>query len=423
MTLTSSANISYPVWVQAFGRLLYQLGSAVLIFYTPILFVNYGHLSASAVGLAVGIGSIAGFFGNLLGGGMTDSHQFGRKGTLLVAAGLAIAAATVTVLARDFWVLLLANVLFGISTGLYWTAADAAIMDVTEAEHRQHAFSVLGVMDSLGFGLGTLGGGVLLKWLHPVNLMFSLGAIAFAGFLVLIVAIMTEPQRHPLDWSTPQSGWKTAIADKRLMTYLLVNTLFVTFIMFVNNTLPLYFVNFGGTPETLVSNLFTWGYIGLGTLLQIPLIRWLAGLSYLRSLMLSMAIWGFGFLMTWQLGRQGDGGLSSAGWELANFGMFAIATVLYKPTSSAWIAELAPPALRGVYTAIAYQCWSIGFVIGPILGGWAIDQAAPVLQEFWLSVAGTTLLGLLVLQWLDQRHRMLSIRPTVKAALLLEDKL
>jgi MFS family permease len=75
--------------------------------------------------------------------------------------------------------------------------------------------------------------------------------------------------------------------------------------------------------------------------------------------------------------------------------------VIYKPTSSAWIAALAPVKLRGIYTAIAYQCWSIGYFIGPILGGWAIDRPAVILG-FWLGVGGSTVLGAIVLLWLGR---------------------
>jgi MFS family permease len=88
--------------------------------------------------------------------------------------------------------------------------------------------------------------------------------------------------------------------------------------------------------------------------------------------------------------------------QLGVFAVFAIATVIYKPTSSAWIGELAPSSLRGVYTAIAYQCWSIGYAIAPVLGGWALDQPRGIQRQFWLVVALSTLFGIMVLQILQR---------------------
>jgi MFS family permease len=395
------SQLSPQVWVQAIGRGLYQLGSAVLIFYTPIIFVNYGNMSASEVGYAIGGGSVAGFAGNIIGGILTDSAKFGRKRTLSLSALFAIITAIVMVFTHHFAFLLLAYIFFGVSTGLYWTAADAAVMDVTTSEERQEAFSLLGLTDNLGFGLGTLGGGFLIKVLHPKEFIFAASAIAFFFLLVLFLTALVETRSSDEASHQAQKGWKTALTDTRLMIYLLVNTLFITYIALVGSTLPLYLVNFGGTSESTIANLFTWGYVGLGALFQVPVIRAIAKFSYLTSLMLSMGVWGLGFLLLWVMSSFFD---IRATYEFAILGVFAIASVIYKPTSSAWISELAPSNLRGAYTAIAYQCWTIGYVIGPILGGWAMDQSRNVAQNTWLAVALSTVMGLTVLRVLNQKN-------------------
>jgi MFS family permease len=190
------------------------------------------------------------------------------------------------------------------------------------------------------------------------------------------------------------------VTDSRLITYLLVNTLFITYIALVNSNLPLYLINFQQISESTVSNLFTFGYVGFGAVLQIPVIRLIAGLSYLKSLMISIVVWGLGFGVV-SLWHPIDGSLIAA---LVAFGIFAIATVIYKPTSATWIAELAPPNLRGAYTAIAYQCWAIGYFVGPIFGGWALDQPIEVIRRFWLGVGLSAAVGLLILQLLRQRE-------------------
>lgn len=393
------------VWIQTIGRGLYQLGSAVLLFYMPIVFVNYGNLSATEVGLAVGGGSVAGFAGNILGGILTDSQLFGRKYTLLGASIFAIIACAIATITVNFPLLLLANIIFGLSTGLYWTSADASVMDVTTPEQRQTAFSWLGVADNLGFGMGTLGGGLLLKVVKPAEYVFAAGGITF-GVLLLLFALGAKETRVAGESHQTQKGWLTALTDSRLMIYLLVNTLFIMYIALVGGTLPLYFVNFGGTTDAVVANLFTWGYVGLGALLQVPVIRAIAALNYLHALMVSMGVWGVGFGIVAILGNYADMTEIS---QLGVFAVFAIATIIYKPTSSAWISELAPANLRGAYTAIAYQCWTIGYVIGPIIGGWAMDQPRNVAQYTWLGIGLSTLFGLLVLQILSRQNQSTQI--------------
>ncbi len=393
-------SIAPPILIQAIGRGLYQFASAVLLFYMPIVFVNYAHLAATPVGLAIGLGSIAGFIGNFLGGAMTDSPQVGRRGTIIGSTMLSIAASFVIASAQTLPALFAANILFGVGTGLYWTAADAAVMDSTTAENRQSAFSVLGLFDNLGLGTGTLVGGWVLKHLQPENRLFGVAGVVF-GLMFLLFAIGMQETRHEEDCAIDGlTGWKIAATDMRLITYLLVNTLFITYIALVNSTLPLYLINYQQLPESTVSHLFTFGYVGLGALLQIPAVRLIAGFSYLKSLMISIVVWGWGFVMvaSW---HPIDGSLIPA---LGAFAIFAIATVIYKPTSATWIAELAPPNLRGAYTAIAYQCWAIGYFIGPIFGGWALDQPMVVIDRFWLVVGLSAGLGLVVLQILRQRE-------------------
>jgi MFS family permease len=398
--------IPQQVWIQTIARGLYQLGSGILLFYIPIVFVNYGNLSATEVGFAVGGGAVSGFAGNILGGILADSPQFGRKRSLLLSSGFAIISASIAVFTESFLLLLLVNIVFGLSTGLYWTAADASVMDVTTPEQRQGAFSLLGVADNLGFAAGTLGGGMLLKLLHPAELIFSGSAIAFLILLLLFTLGMRETREVTSESQEMQKGWKTALTDSRLLIYLLVNTLFITYIALSGGSLPLYFVNFGGTSDAVVANLFTWGYVGLGALLQVPVVRVIAKFSYLTSLMISMGIWGVGFLLVSILGNFHDmGGNTIQTYELGVFGVFA--SIIYKPTSSAWISELAPANLRGAYTAIAYQCWTIGYVIGPIIGGWLIDQSHDVAQYTWIAVALSTLSGLVVLQILSKRNAAL----------------
>jgi MFS family permease len=339
---------------------------------------------------------------------MTDSPQLGRRGTIIVATVLSVASAFVIALMQTLPALFAANILFGVGTGLYWTAADAAVMDSTTAENRQAAFSVLGLFDNLGLGTGTLAGGWLLKHLQPENRLFGVAGVVF-GLMFLLFTIGMQETRNAEDSAIDGlTGWKTAATDMRLITYLVVNTLFITYIALVNSNLPLYLINDQQLAESTVSNLFTLGYVGLGAVLQIPMIRLIAGFSYLKSLMISIVVWGLGFA-TVALWHSSDGSLTPA---FGAFAIFAIATVIYKPTSATWIAELAPPNLRGAYTAIAYQCWAIGYFIGPIFGGWALDQPMGVTDRFWLAVGLSAGLGLLVLQVLRQRE-MGAIVPVV----------
>jgi len=78
-----------------------------------------------------------------------------------------------------------------------------------------------------------------------------------------------------------------------------------------------------------------------------------------------------------------------------------VATVAYTPFASALVVDLAPDSLRGVYLALNSQCWAIGYLIGPPLGGFALDQGKLGADNFWLGLAVSVILAIAILRKLD----------------------
>ncbi|MBR8832676.1 MAG: MFS transporter [Stigonema ocellatum SAG 48.90 = DSM 106950] len=399
---------SYQVWVQALGRSLYQAGYGTIQFFMPLIFVNKLGFSATSVGIGIGCGSLAGVLGHFLGGYLADSPNYGRKRTLLFSGVFSILAAIVLALNQSLPMLYLANLIMGLSSGCYWTAADASIIDVTPISQRQKAFAIVILADSLGNGLGIFSGGILLSQVAQVQPLFLICGLILLMFLVLIqLAIHSQPsgKTHA---DTPQDalqGFVLALKDRSLQLFVLINVLFTTYIALVNSTLPLYFTNFisASIPQATVSvaNLFTWCYIGIGAVLQLPLVQVLTSLLNVQVLMISMLLWGGGFFLVWVTHLIPS--ISVMGM-IAAFSVLSITSATYKPFAPAIIAEFAPESLRGVYLAISYQCWSIGYFVGPILGGWAMDQSRAIAHYLWMAAAVSTLFGLVMLYILWQHQ-------------------
>jgi len=59
--------------------------------------------------------------------------------------------------------------------------------------------------------------------------------------------------------------------------------------------------------------------------------------------------------------------------------------------------------------AVSSQCWAIGYFVGPLVGGWAMDQPASIAHKFWLAVAASTSVGLLVLRLFETQRTKLEI--------------
>ena len=398
------------IWTQAAGRCLFKLGQGLLQFYMPLLFVNQVGLSTTAVGVSVGSASLSGAIGYIAGGSLADSQRWGRKGTLLLSAGLSVVAALVLALARDTPTLIAANLLLGIGIGFYWPAADASVTDVAAPEERRQAFALLGVAENLGIGAGIMGGGIALLALAQPQQLFLLTAPIFLAFGALIRLAMTETRQPQAEGNSDSvRGWLVALQDRPLWIFVAVNLFFTTYIALVYSTLPLYFTNFvlagGGDPDALVSfsptstaGLFAW-HVLCASVLQMPVVRALRALTQARALAVAMLLWGAGFGLVWLTSQIGGGRTPLAFAALA---FLALATVAYQPLASSLVAELAPQSQRGVYSAVNAQCWTVGDFVSPVLGGWALDHSAAVAHNAWLVAAATTVFGLLLLPLLDR---------------------
>lgn len=207
-------------------------------------------------------------------------------------------------------------------------------------------------------------------------------------------------------------GWEAALRDRRLLTYCVVNVLFTTYIVQISSTIPLYFTNFVPAPSAgkgfnpvTISTLFTWHLVA-SVVCQLPAARMLNRFSRPRALMLSAVLWGTGFVSVWLTGVAPAGHLF---WAVLALGILALATVTYLPSASAIVVDLAPESLRGVYLAVNSQCWAIGYFIGPLLGGWAMDQPNGVTHSFWLGLAFSIAIALVILHQLQQRIKKSSL--------------
>ncbi|MEM9162835.1 MAG: MFS transporter [Cyanobacteria bacterium P01_F01_bin.4] len=407
-------NLDSRVWILAAGRLLSQVGIGFTLFYAPIFFVNQVGLSATAVGLGLGCQSISGFIGRFLGGSMADSARWGRRRTLLISAAISALADGVFVLTNDFTVFVMGNLLMGLGVGLYWPATEAAIADITQDDNRNEAFATTRLADSLGLSFGVVLGGALIAATGAYRALFVIDGITFLLFFAIVAIAITETLPQEATASSFWAGWGTALRDRTLLIFVVVNILFTTYMAQVHSTLPVYLNRFAivgdttGFPAALLSGLFTW-HVVLAALCQLPMVRLLKKVSQAQALMISAGLWGLGFLSIGWTGITQTGAIAIAAISLS---ILALGTVAYTPFASALVVRLAPQDLRGVYLSVNSMCWAIGYLIGPPLGGWSLDQAHWVAHGFWVGLAASAAPGMMVLAYLSRtlkRSRMTNL--------------
>jgi len=395
------------VWILAFGRFLSEVGTGFTLFYAPIFFVNHVGLSATAVGFALGSASISGVVGRILGGSFSDSQVWGRRKTLLLSAAISAIASLVLASANYFWVLVVGNLLSGLGQGLYWPANESVVADLTAPAQRQEAYAITRLADNLGMGMGVVLGGALISTTGAYRVLFIVDATSFVFFFGVVYLAIKETYR-PVDTKSAislKSSWLIALSDRRLLIYVLVNIIFTTYVSQLQSTLPLYLKNFvalgqskAGFTEATISTVFGW-HLALAIVTQLPVARALRRFSHSQSLSFSALMWALGFILVWVTGVATNHQLL---WAILALGVFAIAIVSYTPFASALVTDLAPPSQLGVYFSMSSLCWAVGYFIGPPLGGWALDRTPMFADNFWLGLALSVSILILILYYLEQ---------------------
>jgi MFS family permease len=406
-------HLSSQVWILAFGRFLSQSGTGFTLFYAPIFFVSQVGLSATAVGIGLGSGSISGIFGRILGGSFCDSQFWGRRRTLLLSAIISAVASFVLAATNDFPGLVVGNLLMGLGIGFYWPATESMVADLADGEHRHEAFALTRLADNLGLQVGIILGGFLIALTGNYRSLFIIDGISFLIFFAVVWIAISEtykPATSVTETNSKQNGWIVALRDRTLLIYAVVNTLFTLYIAQIQSTMPLYFTNFVSVGDTekgfstvTITALFAFSTL-LTVALQMPVARAMRRFSCPKSLMISALLWGMGFIAIGLTGIATTGNLLLA---ILGLSLLSIATVAYTPAASALVVDLAPESLRGVYLAINSQCWAIGYLVGPPLGGWALDRGKMAADNFWLGLALSVVVAISILQIVDRMLKKL----------------
>ncbi|MEN9201658.1 MAG: MFS transporter [Thermostichus sp. DG_1_6_bins_120] len=393
--------LGVQVWLIFIGRLLSQTGTGFTLFYATLFFVNQVGLTATQVGLGLGIMAFAGVLGRICGGSMADG-AWGRKSTLILSLIISALGSFGLALSYTFWTFALANVAAGLGQGLYWPPAEAIIADLTTREQRNEAYALNRLGDNLGQSIGVAMASTLVALTGAYRLLFVIDGLTFLIFLAVLWFFVQEARQPHLIAGTMLAGWKTALTDRSLLVFGLANILFTTYVAQLSSSLPLYLRNFVGIPEVQIGVLFAL-HGAFIALLQMPVARWLNCFSRIQGLQGSALTWGVGFALVWLTGvAVGWGSLATLALATVALMVLSLALVSYNPSASALVADLAPDHLRGVYLSMNSLCWAVGFAAGPMIGGVALDLPPPWVGSLWVLWLATVAVVWGILNRLNQ---------------------
>ena len=279
---------------------------------------------------------------------------------------------------------------------IYRPASFTLLAEDVPPERRRQAFAVLRLAVNRGMSVGPAAGGFLAEAsFRSVFLVDGVTTLAAAG--VLLALGRSRRTRSP-----NRTSVVAAFRDRRFLLAW-VGVVLVAMIFFQSeSSVPVFLVEELRLPMSAYGLLATVNTV-LIVAFELPLTSALARRSAPRVAAVGALLTGIGF-GAFFLAR----GVLSAAVAVV---LFTVGEMVFSPTATALVAELAPVAERGVYMAAYNTAWSLAFAVGPWVGTASVARLG---RAHWLAVAGAGVLAALVFAFAGSGVSGTPVRPLLR---------
>lgn len=360
------------------GTLLSRLATSMTLPFLAVYLATQSDMSATMIGVTVGLGPLAGTMMGFVGGTLSD--RFGRKRVMLTAlyvwAGVLVGFAV----SEQTWLFMLFSALNGICRVFFEPVSQALMGDLTPQEQRYKMFSVRYTCANIGFAVGPM-----------LGAFFGLvgGPIAFfvtAGFYLLYALMLNillkkfgiqkiEGEQKKED-VTIRSAFKVIIHDRALLYFIVGGALMTIGYSQFTATLSQHLTNSFADGVALFAAVMTTNAVTVVSM-QIPFSAWAANRPPLQPILLGSVFYalgniGFAFADSWFT-------------VIAAAAVFTLGEVLTFPAGSILIDKIAPEGLRGAYYG-AQSFRDVGRFVGPTLGLFLLSNYGAMPMFFTVAV-------------------------------------
>ena len=364
------ATAGYPrsFWILFWGMLIQNVGISMVWPFLTIYIRQRLAIPLTTVTLLFTLNSLAGLASTSLAGPIVD--RFGRKGVMVV--GLAVSSVVQVMMSiagtLPLWGIVMAA--SGAVGLLYRVGADAMVADMIEPDRRAGAYALLRMGANLGVAIGPSVGGFVTARSYALAFYIAAGAQAIFAMLVLSCVGETLPQRrNTLDQPQGDGGYGRILRDRPFLAFCGIYTLTVMAYVQLMVLLPVYGKENYHVPE------HQFGFIMATNAALVVLFQY--AITHVTRRYRHAPVLAAGALF-YALGV----GSVAWGWNFPTFlvsmVVLTVGEMIMIPTSTALTANLAPPDMRGRYMGVYSLTWSVGFGLGPVVGGLLNDHVAPV---------------------------------------------
>jgi len=357
-------------WIVVAVSFVDRVGGTLLFPFFSLYITQKFNVGMTQAGIILGLFSIFGLFGGMIGGALTD--KLGRR--KLILFGLVFSAlSTLSIgFVTNIVVMYPLAMFVGLLSDMAGPAHSAMIADILPEKQRQEGFGILRVVANMAWIIGpTIGGFIANKSYFALFVMDAVISCCVAVLFYLLISETKpearEDQKHESVLETFK-GYGLVMRDYAYVAFLVASVLMGLVYQQMYNSLSVYLRDFHGIQPQGYGLLLT-----TSAVVVILFQLWISRTIKYRPPFLMM---GLGTLF-YALGFSMFGFVSS-------FWLFALAIVIITlgemvimPTSQALAANFAPTEMRGRYMAAYGLIWMIPSTIGPGAAGVILDNYNP----------------------------------------------
>ena len=384
-------------------QLITAFGFSISLPYLSLYLHRQRGLSMTAVGGIMMASALAAAAFRLLGGELSD--RFGRRPVLLFSLGLRVGLfggmAGLLAFSGPIWAIALDYILVRLTGALAMPAISAMVADLVPADRRNEGYGILRAGTNLGWGAGPAVGGYLAV-VYPYHVLFAFTTLASLLSLALALAFARESQCQREEGVGIRALLET-FTDRHFIPFVGLSLPVLVVGGQLVSTLSVFVVDRLGYPEAAFGGMLTLNGF-LVAVLQYPLAVLLQRWPRLVGLVAGSLLYGFGYVLF--------GWLHAYGWLLGIMVVITLGEMLFAPTSSAVVADLAPPARRGRYMGAFGLAESFGWSAGPFLGGILLDLFPDDPRSMWGIISSLSLVAAVgFIPWWQRLKRSRRVLP------------
>ena len=390
-------------WIIVVTLFIDSIGNTLLFPFFALYITQKFGVGMTQAGVLLGISSLFGLVGSILGGAIAD--RFGRRRLILFGLISSALSSLLFGWVGKITTLYFLIVIVGLLSRVAVPAYDAVMADILPEAKRQEGFGIMRVAFNYAWIFGTALGGLIAARsflaLFVMDAMLSLiAAIVLYRFLPETKPASQAEAKETESFLSTVAGYRIPLRDLAFISFLFVGIIVLIVYQQEYSSLPVYLRDIHHIDSKRYGVMLSFSGLEV-VLFQFWISRTIRKYPPFLMMMLGALFLAIGFGVI--------GFVRESVLFLVTVIIITVGEMIFYPTGQVLAANFAPADMRGRYMAVYGLAWAIPATVGPAAAGLILDNYNPNLLwyigGFLCTVAA---LGFYALHlWLGRQQRFI----------------